>query len=223
MFGFAVALAQVGYRCYTVVVVIRNHQWNPTNLFAEVTPMFRSTRLLSVVLLLAVVALLAVACSGAATPAAGPTTDAATPTLAPVPADVLARQLAAYTGQIGVLKTPGDTLERPLNLLGITQAAALTGGNPPCPGFVDTAPDFVFDLTADLATLQVSFAGSGLSTLMVVTPKGNSIVCTNVGNQDITLTPSLELTQPEQGRYMVYVGRANLSGTNAGKLTVSGQ
>jgi len=202
---------------------VRNHRWDPTNLFAEVPPMTRNTRSLIVVLLLTVVALLAAACGGAATPASGPAADAATPTLEPVPADVLARQLAAYTGQVGVLQAPNDTLERPLNLVGITQAVDLTGGNPPCPGYVDTAPDYVFDLTADLAKVTVSFVGTDLSTLMVVTPKGANILCTDAEKQEITLTPSLELTKPAQGRYMVYVGRGNLSGANTGKLTVTGQ
>jgi hypothetical protein len=67
------------------------------------------------------------------------------------------------------LQAPGDTLERPLSLAGITQAVSLTGGNPPCPGFVDTVPDYVFDLKTDLAALNISFVGTGLSTLMVVT------------------------------------------------------
>ena len=86
-----------------------------------------TTRLFVVVLLLIAVALLAAAC-GSST---GSETGAATPTLEPVPADVLARQLAGYTGQIGTLQAPGDTLERPLSLAGITQAVSLTGGNPP--------------------------------------------------------------------------------------------
>jgi hypothetical protein len=181
--------------------------------------MARTARPFVVVLLLIAVALLAAACGGSTSTETG----AATPTLEPVPADVLARQLAAYTGPTGTLQTPGETLERPLNLVGITQAVDLTGGDPPCPGFVDTAPDYVFDLKTDLAALNISFVGTGLSTLMVVTPAGQDIVCTDAEGQEITLTPSLELPQPAQGRYMVYVGRGNLSGANAGKLTVSGQ
>jgi hypothetical protein len=181
--------------------------------------MARTARAFVVVLLLIAVALLAAACGGST----GTETGAATPTLEPVPADVLARQLAAYAGPTGTLQAPGETLERPLNLVGITQAVDLTGGNPPCPGFVDTVPDYVFDLKTDLATLNISFVGTGLSTLMVVTPAGQDIICTDAAEQEITLTPSLELPQPAQGRYMVYVGRGNLSGSNAGKLTVSGQ
>lgn len=101
------------------------------------------------------------------------------------------------------------TLERPLSLAGITQAVNLIGGTPACPGYVDTVPDFVFDLATTWLCL-ISFVGTGLSTLMVdAEGQGHPL---DVGSQEITLTPSLELAQPEQGRYMVYVGRGNLSG-----------
>ncbi len=187
--------------------------------------MTRFPRSLSIVLLLIAVVLLVAACGGSTGTETGASTSAATPTLEPVPAEVLARQMAAYVGQVGTLQTPNDTLERPLNLVGITQAVDLTGGNPPCPGYVDTAPDYVFDLATDLASLRISFVGNDLGTLMVLTPEGKNILCTGLdgGANELTLTPSLDLPQPEQGRYMVYVGRGNLSGANTGKLTISGQ
>lgn len=182
--------------------------------------MTRYTRPFVVTLLLIIMALLVTAC-GSST---GSENGAATPTLEPVPADVLARQMAAYVGQVGTLQSPSDTLERPLNLVGITQAVDLTGGNPPCPGYVDTAPDYVFDLKTGLTALKINFVGNDLGTVMVVTPEGKAILCTGLeGAGEMTMTPSLEIPQPEQGRYMVYVGRGNLSGANTGKLTISGQ
>lgn len=185
--------------------------------------MTRHSRPFVVVLLLIAVALLAAACGGSTSTENGASTSAATPTMVPLPADVLARQMAAYTGPVGTLQTASETLERPLNLVGITAAAALTGGNPPCAGFVDTAPDYMFDLKTDLAVLRVGFVGNDLGTVMVVTPGGTNIICTGVEGQGMTMTPSVELPQPEQGRYLVYVGRGNMSGANTGKLTVSGQ
>lgn len=180
---------------------------------------------LFVVFLLAAAALLIAACGGSTGAGNDASSSAATPTMEPVPADVLARQMAAYVGQVGTLQAPTDTLEQPLNLVGITQAVDLTGGDPACPGYVDTVPDYVFDLKTDLAVLRVAFVGNDLGTVMVVTPEGKSIVCTGLDGaaDEMTLTPSLELPKPEQGRYMVYVGRGNLSGANTGKLTVSGQ
>lgn len=187
--------------------------------------MSKPRHLLFVVLLLAAAALLVAACGGSTGAGNGASTSAATPTMEPVPADVLARQMAAYVGQVGTLQAPGDTLERPLNLVGITQAVDLTGGSPACPGYVDTTPDYVFDLKTDLAVLKIGFVGNDLGTVMVVTPEGKEILCTGLDSDapEMTLTPSLEIPQPAQGRYMVYVGRGNLSGANTGKLTVTGQ
>lgn len=169
-----------------------------------------------IVLLLIAAVLLVAACGGSSD--AG--TAAATPTPEPVPLDVLARALAAYTGSIGVLQAPGDTLTETFSVQGITQAATLTGGNPPCPGLVNTGvPDYVFEVAADLSAATVTFDGSTMGTLMIVGPQGAQIFC----NDNITLTPSVEIQQPEQGRYGVLVGRGNMSGANTGKLTVTGQ
>ncbi len=184
--------------------------------------MLRTTRSLIIVSLLVVVALLAAAC-GSSGSSSNPQAPEPTATLVPVPADVLARQQAQYVGPIGELRTQGETLERPVNAEGITQAVDLTGGSPPCPGWVGTYPDYIFDVKADLANLRLDFVGAELSTLMVVTPAGRDIFCTGVNAPEISLTPSIDIPQPEQGRYMVYVGRGNLSGATLGKLTVTGQ
>lgn len=175
--------------------------------------MTRYTRSYSVVLLLIALAVLVAACGGSGS-------TAATPTPEPLPPDVLVRALAAYTGSVGVLQAPTDTLTQPLSVAGITQAAALTGGNPPCPGWVNTGvPDYVFEVAADLDAVTITFDGSTMGTLAVVGPQGARIFC----NDNITMKPSVVISQPERGRYGVLVGRANLSGANTGKLTVSGQ
>lgn len=184
--------------------------------------MHRTTRSFFVVLLLIVVALLAAAC-GSSGSSGDPQAPGPTATLEPVPADVLARQQAQYVGPIGELRTQGETLERPVNAEGITQAVDLTGGSPPCPGWVNTFPDYIFDVQADLSNLRLDFVSAELSTLMVVTPEGKDIFCTGVNAPEISLTPSIDIPQPVQGRYMVYVGRGNLSGATLGRLTVTGQ
>lgn len=178
--------------------------------------MIKYTRPLVVVLLLIAVALLIAACGGSG----GAETTAATATIEPVPADVLVRALAAYTGPIGVLQAPTDTLTQALSVSGITQAATLTGGNPPCPGLVNTGvPDYVFDVAAELDAVTVTFDGTTMGTLMIIGPQGAQILC----NDNITMKPSVVIAPPAQGRYGVLVGRGNMSGANTGTLTVTGQ
>ncbi len=179
--------------------------------------MNQSARLHVLVLVLTVVALVAVACGGSGSgsaPAASSTGEA-------LPQAVIEQALAAYNGSIGQLQSPGATVTVPINAIGTTQAFALTGGNPPCPGWVNTVPDFVFQVGADLDSLVVSFDGSTNGTLMVVGPQGRNIFCTDEGFSG--LNPSRTIPQPEQGGYAVFVGRANLSGSNQGTLTITGQ
>ena len=178
--------------------------------------MSKPSRPLSLISLLIVFALLIAACGSSGN--TGTTTATATPE--PVPADVLVRALAAYTGPVGVLRAPTDTLTVPLSVEGITQAVMLTGGNPPCPGLVNTGvPDYVFEVAVDLDAVTVTFDGSTMGTLVIVGPQGARIFC----NDNITTRPSVVIAQPEQGRYGVLVGRGNMSGANTGKLTVNGQ
>ena len=178
--------------------------------------MSTTKRPLSLISLLILLALLFAACGGSGNTG----TTAATPTPEPVPVDVLARALAAYRGPIGVLQTPSDTLTQPLSVEGITQAVTLTGGDPPCPGLVNTGvPDYVFEVAADLDAVTVTFEGNTMGTLLIVGPQGAQIFC----NDNITLQPSVVIEQPAQGRYGVLVGRGNLTGANTGKLIVAGQ
>lgn len=178
--------------------------------------MIQSRRTLAIVSIMIAVALLVAACGGSNS--AG--SSAATPTPEPVPASVLASALAAYTGPIGVLQSPSDTLTQPLSVEGITQAVTLTGGDPPCPGLVNTgAPDYVFEVAADLSTVTVTFEGDTMGTLLIVGPQGARIFC----NDNITQQPSVAISQPAQGRYGVLVGRGNMTGANTGRLIVAGQ
>jgi hypothetical protein len=178
--------------------------------------MSKPRRPLSLISLLILFALLVAGCGGSGNTG----TTAATPTPEPVPADVLARALAAYTGPIGVLRAATDTLTQALSVEGITQAVTLTGGNPPCPGWVNTGvPDYVFEVAADLDAVTVTFEGNTMGTLLIVGPQGAQIFC----NDNITLQPSVVIAQPAQGRYGVLVGRGNLTGANTGKLIVTGQ
>jgi hypothetical protein len=179
--------------------------------------MIRCTRIPLFIIMLTVAALLAVACGGASS--GGSNQAAATPE--PLPEDVIERALAAYNGSIGQLRAAGDTLSVPLNVSGTTQAFALTGGNPPCPGWVNTVPDFIFQVGANLDNLVVSFDGSTNGTLMIVGPEGRDIFCTDEGFSG--RNPVRPISQPEQGGYAVFVGRANLSGSNQGMLVITGQ
>ena len=122
-----------------------------------------------------------------------------------------------YTGEIAAIDSPDDVLAAPVRVTGTTQAYALTGGNPPCPGYVNTIPSYVFDVTADLGKLTIALDGSGEATLATLTPTGE-ILCGDAAASG--LKPAQAITAPAQGRYGVWVGRIALAEDLAGELEV---
>jgi hypothetical protein len=113
--------------------------------------------------------------------------------------------------------TPSVTVDV-ADLTGTIAAYSLTGGDPPCTGFVRTAPSLVFTLASDAPALQVAFAGNQASNLIVV-QEGEEIVCPEIAAA--TNTPEITLDQPKAGRYGVWVGRIDMDKPVDGKLTVT--
>jgi hypothetical protein len=122
-----------------------------------------------------------------------------------------------YVGETATIDSPDDLLTTAVQVTGTTQAYALTGGNPPCPGYVNTIPSYVFDVTADLGKLTISFTGSGDATLATVTPTGD-ILCGDAAASG--LKPVQEIAAPAHGRYGVWVGRIQMAEELAGALEV---
>ncbi len=170
-----------------------------------------------------VICLLAVAACGASQPA--PADAAATAADDPAgdaaASDDAAAVLAAYRtfgGDIVALDaaTPSTTVDV-VDLTGTIAAYNLTGGNPPCSGFIRQAPSLVFTLAADAAQVDVTFAGNQDSNLIVV-QEGEEIVCPETTP---SITPAITLKDAKAGRYGVWVGRIDMEQPVNGKLTAT--
>ena len=122
-------------------------------------------------------------------------------------------------GKSATIAGPADVLSTDVKVTGTTQAYALTGGTPPCPGYVNTGPSYVFDVAAELGMVTVSFSGTGDASLAVVTPSGD-ILCGDPAASG--MKPVQEIPKPAQGRYGVWVGRVAMVEELTGKLQVSG-
>ena len=130
--------------------------------------------------------------------------------------------LAAYQnfgGKIVALdaNNPSTTTDV-ADLTGTIPAYSLTGGQPPCPGFVRQAPSLVFTLAADQPAVKVSFAGNQATNLIVV-KQGGDIDCPEVAAA--TLTPEITLKDAKAGQYGIWVGRIDMDKPVNGKLTAS--
>jgi hypothetical protein len=126
---------------------------------------------------------------------------------------------ASYGGKIAALDVDNPSATTDVaDLTGTIAAYELTGGNPPCPGFVSQVPSLVFTLAADQPAVKVSFAGNQATNLILV-KQGGVIDCPQVAAA--TLTPEITLTDAKAGQYGIWVGRINMTDPVNGKLTAS--
>jgi hypothetical protein len=165
-----------------------------------------------------------VACGGSsqstvATTSAAPAADAGAGS---ADAGDAAGVLAAYQnfgGKIVALDASNPTATTDVaDLTGTIAAYSLTGGQPPCPGFVRQAPSLVFTLAADQPSVKVTFAGNQATNLIVVR-QGGDIDCPEV--EAATLTPEITIKDAKAGQYGIWVGRINMDDPVNGKLTAS--
>ena len=163
--------------------------------------------------------LIAVTACGSTQPTPAATTEAAADSAA---SDTAASVLAAYRafgGDIVALSAEAPSTEAAVaDLTGTIPAYSLTGGNPPCPGFIRQAPNLVFTLADAAPEVHLAFTGNQATNLIVV-QEGEEIMCPEVAAA--TLTPSITLTDAQAGRYGVWVGRIDMEQPVDGKLTVT--
>lgn len=172
-------------------------------------------------LLIACLVVLA-ACGGSSQSAATATADAGSAASSGSTSDAAAGMVAAYQslgGKIVALDAANPTATTDVaDLTGTIAAYSLTGGQPPCPGFVRQAPSLVFTLAADQPAVKVSFAGNQ-ATNLIVAMQGGDIDCPEV--EAATLTPEITVKDAKAGQYGIWVGRINMDDPVNGKLTAS--
>ena len=88
-----------------------------------------------------------------------------------------------------------------------------------CTGFVADTPDYVFEWSGETELLRLFFEGDGDATLIVATPE-SGFVCNDDSHAHGTLNPLVDLSNPAEGRYSVFVGHVNPTEPVSGSLTI---
>jgi hypothetical protein len=88
-----------------------------------------------------------------------------------------------------------------------------------CSGLVSLAPSYALDWSGETETLSLLVEADGDATLLVRTPDG-SLLCSDDASAD-TLNPLVVISEPAEGRYLVWVGRINPGEPVSGVLTVT--
>jgi NlpE N-terminal domain len=88
-----------------------------------------------------------------------------------------------------------------------------------CAGLVGS-PDFVFNLAGQSKNLRIFFEGDSDGTLLVLGPK-DLAACNDDAERGVNVNPQVDIANPAEGAYAVFVGRLNPAKPISGKLTIT--
>jgi hypothetical protein len=91
--------------------------------------------------------------------------------------------------------------------------------NKSCAGLVGN-PDFVFNLAGQSKNLRIFFEGDGDATLLVLGPQ-DLAACNDDAEKGVNTNPQVDIANPAEGTYAVFVGRLNPTKPVNGKLTIT--
>jgi hypothetical protein len=152
----------------------------------------------------------------------GPAQPAAPATAEAADGNGAAAVLEAYRAFGGELVTLGDANPSVsvdvVDLTGTIAAYELTGGDPPCSGFIRQAPSLVFTLESAQPGVRIAFTGNQPANLVIV-EEGEQITCPPLA--ETAAQPEYTLEQPAAGRYGVWIGRVDMQEPVEGTLTAA--
>jgi serine protease Do len=121
---------------------------------------------------------------------------------------------------IADLKAGFETVIQKVMNEGTVPAFEIPGRAGLCNGLVNTAPDYAFDWSGEAEQLRIFFEGDSDATLLVHTPD-SLFFCNDDALGLATLNPLVEIPDPAEGLYSVFVGRVNPAEPLTGDLTVT--
>lgn len=134
-------------------------------------------------------------------------------------AGALLDAIAAIDVEAVALETGMDAVSQEVTSEGEIPAFEAPTNNLSCTGFVADTPDYVFEWSGETELLRLFFEGDSDATLIVATPD-SGFVCNDDSFAHGTLNPLVDLRNPVQGRYSVFVGRVNPAAPVNGSLTI---
>jgi hypothetical protein len=129
-------------------------------------------------------------------------------------------QLSTRGVAIAGLQAGGQPVTQSMVISGVVPASELPIPDQQCTGFIGGAPDYAFDWTGKADALRIFFESSQDTTLLVMLPSGKDL-CNDDATTSTNLNPMVDVSNPQEGRYFVFVGRLDTETAVKGVLTVS--
>jgi hypothetical protein len=129
-------------------------------------------------------------------------------------------QVNAAVKSADALQAGSKPVVKDFTATGVLPAVELQTGDTLCGGLVNVAPVYAFDWTGASKPLTLFAEANGDTTLLVRTPDG-SFLCADDADSTRNLNPSLAISEPGAGRYLVWVGRVDPAQPITGTLTLT--
>jgi hypothetical protein len=137
-----------------------------------------------------------------------------------VPLQVLRQELGARAAKALALEAGAKPVTVEVTSEGKIPAFALPIKARGCAGLLADKPDYTFDWSGQSKNLRIFFEGELDSSLLVLGPNGLAI-CNDDAEAGANVNPVVDVSNPAEGTYLVYVGRLNPTQPVKGKLTIT--
>jgi hypothetical protein len=128
--------------------------------------------------------------------------------------------LTARASKAAPLQAGGELATAEVTSEGKVPIFALPIKTKGCAGLVSAQPDYVFDWSGETKNLRVFFESELDSSLLVLGPNG-LVACSDDYQAGANINPLVDLPNPAEGSYSVYVGRLNPAQPVEGTLTIT--
>jgi hypothetical protein len=137
-----------------------------------------------------------------------------------VPLTALQQELSAAAAKANALQAGAKPVTVEVTSEGTVPAFSLSTKAGSCAGLVSQQPDYTFNWTGQSKDLRIFFEGELDASLLVLGPDG-LVRCNDDAQAGANVNPVIDLPNPAEGTYLVFVGRLNPTQPVKGKLTIT--
>ena len=120
----------------------------------------------------------------------------------------------------GTLSVESSPITATVTTTGTVPAFMLTDSDTLCSGLVETFPDYILQVSGEIANLRVAFEGDSDATLVVIHKDGGPW-CADDAEATVNANPLVDIATPAAGLYGIFVGRFDPETPLTGTLTIS--
>ncbi len=133
----------------------------------------------------------------------------------------LEQGLARLAARLPTFQAGDQPLTQTVTADGNLEAVQYFNGDLSCNGYIRLLPSYAFNFKGQTSALHLLFAGNHDATLIVRTPGSNGDFLCNDDAAKGNFNPEINIANPKEGIYAVWVGRTSTAEPVTGTLTIT--